>query len=203
MTVLPPERDRRWDYRRAAVQRVEDAVRKMLIDKAQAAAASLEQTQSLEPYDILATSSRTGDQEMIYAFIPFVIVCAALAQQPAPAVSNPPARSFGRTHRRPRARCFSAKPGRPLPERRTWRHSGPGGQRQPGTEALRLVQQRRAGARQRRAIPAIRRTSGPAFALHPSAVALRDKDNYVDLTGLGKNPLGDQGFGIPPGAIRS
>jgi hypothetical protein len=34
MTVLPPERDRRWDYRRAAVQRVEEAVRKMLIDKA-------------------------------------------------------------------------------------------------------------------------------------------------------------------------
>jgi tetratricopeptide (TPR) repeat protein len=34
MTVLPPERDRRWDYRRAAVQRIEEAVRKMLIDKA-------------------------------------------------------------------------------------------------------------------------------------------------------------------------
>ena len=34
MTVLPPERDRRWDYRRAAVQRVEAAVRKMLFDKA-------------------------------------------------------------------------------------------------------------------------------------------------------------------------
>jgi hypothetical protein len=34
MTVLPPERDRRWDYRRAAVQRIEDAVRKMLVDKA-------------------------------------------------------------------------------------------------------------------------------------------------------------------------
>jgi hypothetical protein len=35
MTVLPPDKDRRWDYRRAAIQRVEDAVRKMLIDKAQ------------------------------------------------------------------------------------------------------------------------------------------------------------------------
>jgi tetratricopeptide (TPR) repeat protein len=33
MTVLPPERDRRWDYRRDAVQRVEDAVRKMIVDK--------------------------------------------------------------------------------------------------------------------------------------------------------------------------
>jgi hypothetical protein len=35
MTVLPPEPDKRWDYRRAAVERVEDAVRKMLIDRAQ------------------------------------------------------------------------------------------------------------------------------------------------------------------------
>ena len=35
MTVLPPEPDRRWDYRRSAVQRVEDAVRRMLIEKAQ------------------------------------------------------------------------------------------------------------------------------------------------------------------------
>jgi hypothetical protein len=34
MTVLPPARDRRWDYRRGAVQRVEDAVRKMLVDRA-------------------------------------------------------------------------------------------------------------------------------------------------------------------------
>jgi glutathione synthase/RimK-type ligase-like ATP-grasp enzyme len=34
MTVLPPERDRRWDYRRAAVQRVENAVRQMLLDNA-------------------------------------------------------------------------------------------------------------------------------------------------------------------------
>lgn len=34
MTVLPPDRDRRWDYRRAAVQRVEEAVRTMIIDKA-------------------------------------------------------------------------------------------------------------------------------------------------------------------------
>jgi hypothetical protein len=30
MTVAPPGQDHRWDYRRAAVQRVEDAVRKML-----------------------------------------------------------------------------------------------------------------------------------------------------------------------------
>ena len=36
MTVLPPQKDRRWDYRRAAVQRIEDAVRKMLVDKAKA-----------------------------------------------------------------------------------------------------------------------------------------------------------------------
>lgn len=35
MTVLTPDRDRRWDYRRAAVQRIEDAVRNMLLDKAQ------------------------------------------------------------------------------------------------------------------------------------------------------------------------
>jgi glutathione synthase/RimK-type ligase-like ATP-grasp enzyme/lipoprotein NlpI len=34
MTVLPPGRDRCWDYRRAAVQRVEEAVRRMIIDKA-------------------------------------------------------------------------------------------------------------------------------------------------------------------------
>jgi TPR repeat/Tetratricopeptide repeat len=34
MTVVPPGRDPRWDYRRTAVQRVEDAVRKMLVDKA-------------------------------------------------------------------------------------------------------------------------------------------------------------------------
>jgi hypothetical protein len=34
MTVLPPERDRRWDYRRAAVQRIERAVRNMLVEKA-------------------------------------------------------------------------------------------------------------------------------------------------------------------------
>ncbi len=36
MTVLAPDRDRRWDYRRHAVERVEEAVRKMLIDKAKA-----------------------------------------------------------------------------------------------------------------------------------------------------------------------
>jgi hypothetical protein len=34
MTVLRPESDRCWDYRRAAVQRVTEAVRKMLVDKA-------------------------------------------------------------------------------------------------------------------------------------------------------------------------
>lgn len=34
MTVLPPDRDRRWDYRRAAVQHIEDAVRKMIVGKA-------------------------------------------------------------------------------------------------------------------------------------------------------------------------
>lgn len=33
MTVLAPDQDRRWDYRRAAIRRVEDAVRKMVIDK--------------------------------------------------------------------------------------------------------------------------------------------------------------------------
>ncbi|MGP0073636.1 MAG: tetratricopeptide repeat protein [Bryobacteraceae bacterium] len=40
MTVLPPDKDRRWDYRRAAIQRVEHAVRKMLVDKAQGQLAS-------------------------------------------------------------------------------------------------------------------------------------------------------------------
>jgi glutathione synthase/RimK-type ligase-like ATP-grasp enzyme len=35
MTVVQPGKDKRWDYRRAAVQRVEDAVRRMLADKAQ------------------------------------------------------------------------------------------------------------------------------------------------------------------------
>jgi len=35
MTVLPPNKDKRWDYRRSAVQRVEDAVRRMLADRAQ------------------------------------------------------------------------------------------------------------------------------------------------------------------------
>ncbi len=52
MTVLPPEKDRRWDYRRAAVQRVEDAVRKMLVDKAslfQLNASSLNATSQPEP----------------------------------------------------------------------------------------------------------------------------------------------------------
>jgi tetratricopeptide (TPR) repeat protein len=34
MTVLPPDRDRRWDYRRSAVQRIEDAVRNMLVNRA-------------------------------------------------------------------------------------------------------------------------------------------------------------------------
>jgi glutathione synthase/RimK-type ligase-like ATP-grasp enzyme len=35
MTVVPPGQDHRWDYRRAAIQRVEDAVRKMLAGQAQ------------------------------------------------------------------------------------------------------------------------------------------------------------------------
>jgi hypothetical protein len=35
MTVVPPGQDHRWDYRRAAVQRIEDAVRKMLAGRAQ------------------------------------------------------------------------------------------------------------------------------------------------------------------------
>jgi len=47
MTVVPPGQERQWDYRRAAVQRVEEAVRTMLIGKAQAAAENLEKTQSL------------------------------------------------------------------------------------------------------------------------------------------------------------
>jgi glutathione synthase/RimK-type ligase-like ATP-grasp enzyme len=35
MTVLPPGQDQRWNYRRAAVRRIEEAVRRMLIEKAQ------------------------------------------------------------------------------------------------------------------------------------------------------------------------
>jgi hypothetical protein len=35
MTLVAPGRDRRWDYRRAAIQRIEDAVRKMLADTVQ------------------------------------------------------------------------------------------------------------------------------------------------------------------------
>jgi len=34
MNVVPPDRDPRWDYRRAAVQRIENAVRNMLITRA-------------------------------------------------------------------------------------------------------------------------------------------------------------------------
>ena len=35
MTVVPPEQDLRWGYRRAAVERIGEAVRRMLIEKAQ------------------------------------------------------------------------------------------------------------------------------------------------------------------------
>ncbi len=37
VTAVAPGRDQRWDYRRAAIQRVEDAVRKMLAAKAHVA----------------------------------------------------------------------------------------------------------------------------------------------------------------------
>jgi glutathione synthase/RimK-type ligase-like ATP-grasp enzyme len=47
MTVLPPEHDPRWDYRRPAVQRVEAAVRKMLEDKARMSEADKVVTQVL------------------------------------------------------------------------------------------------------------------------------------------------------------
>jgi tetratricopeptide (TPR) repeat protein len=57
MTVLPPDRDRRWDYRRDAVQRVEGAVRKMVVDKATAAGhVRGHATHSQGAYDILAAS---------------------------------------------------------------------------------------------------------------------------------------------------
>ena len=45
MTVVPPGNDQRWDYRRAAVQRVEDAVRRMLTENA--CCANLEKTQAI------------------------------------------------------------------------------------------------------------------------------------------------------------
>jgi hypothetical protein len=54
MTVLPPDRDRRWDYRREAVQRIEEAVRKMLIEKARG------------PSNTLATPHFTDDEPTIY-----------------------------------------------------------------------------------------------------------------------------------------
>jgi len=47
MTVLPPDQDRRWDYRRPAIQRVEDAVRRMVIEKAREQA--LRQSEDAEP----------------------------------------------------------------------------------------------------------------------------------------------------------
>jgi tetratricopeptide (TPR) repeat protein len=50
MTVLQPELDRRWDYRRTAVQRVEEAVRKMLVATARHPLAQLpSQTGGLDP----------------------------------------------------------------------------------------------------------------------------------------------------------
>jgi hypothetical protein len=55
MTVLPPERDRRWDYRRAAVQRIEDAVRKMLLDKAGRQISGPEATLYWQPVQELET----------------------------------------------------------------------------------------------------------------------------------------------------
>jgi TPR repeat/Tetratricopeptide repeat len=48
MTVVPPSADKRWDYRRAAIQRVEDAVRKMLAGKAEAAKLQSIQTQEIQ-----------------------------------------------------------------------------------------------------------------------------------------------------------
>jgi tetratricopeptide (TPR) repeat protein len=58
MTVLPPAQDRRWDYRRAAVQRVEDAVRTMLLDKARqrlGESSGLESTLYWQPVQELET----------------------------------------------------------------------------------------------------------------------------------------------------
>jgi hypothetical protein len=56
MTVLPPQKDRRWDYRRDAVQRIEEAVRKMLLHKAKAKdGAALEPTIYWQPVQELET----------------------------------------------------------------------------------------------------------------------------------------------------
>jgi len=55
MTVLPPEQDRRWDYRRAAVQRIEDGVRKMLLDKAGRQSSGPEATLYWQPVQELET----------------------------------------------------------------------------------------------------------------------------------------------------
>jgi hypothetical protein len=55
MTVLPPERGRRWDYRRAAVQRVEDAVRKMILDRARSVTRRPEPTLYWQPVEELET----------------------------------------------------------------------------------------------------------------------------------------------------
>ncbi|HTW67736.1 MAG TPA: tetratricopeptide repeat protein [Bryobacteraceae bacterium] len=46
MTIVPPGKDRRWDYRRAAVERVQDAVRKMISGKARDARDRLASTQT-------------------------------------------------------------------------------------------------------------------------------------------------------------
>ena len=48
MTILPPPQDSRWDYRRAAIRRVEDAVRKMLCDKARTEKSNPPATQILQ-----------------------------------------------------------------------------------------------------------------------------------------------------------
>jgi tetratricopeptide (TPR) repeat protein len=55
MTVLPPERDRRWDYRRAAVQRIEEAVRNMLVQRA---CPPVQETQESVPREALAEATR-------------------------------------------------------------------------------------------------------------------------------------------------
>ena len=46
MTVVPPDQDRRWDYRRAAIHRVEDAVRRLVAGKARV---------EMEPQDLEPT----------------------------------------------------------------------------------------------------------------------------------------------------
>ncbi len=117
MTVLPPERDRRWDYRRDAVQRIEDAVRKMIVDKARLF--QLNSSQPSRAYDILAASSRTGDQEMLNRLILFAhrrrcVRATTRSNNPRRHPRRPP-RCGPENAPAPAPHCFFGRPGKQSP----------------------------------------------------------------------------------------